>query len=121
MANETIPTAREVLNNTAVWFGFVKAGKNFPLSLLIRPYLVYIVLVTVHAVVTLRQTIHRIRSGQPVQPAKLLFPKIVRKDADKDIIHLFKYLCNYGFYKFGIEVNYFQTLIKVFSLKYVCF
>lgn len=93
-----------VLNNTAIWFGFVKADDQNPLMLLIRPYLVYIVLVTVHAVVTLRQTIHRIRHGQPVHSVKLLFPNILRAHADKDLPHFIKYMANYGFYKFGIEV-----------------
>uniref|UniRef100_A0A336MKE4 CSON001936 protein n=1 Tax=Culicoides sonorensis TaxID=179676 RepID=A0A336MKE4_CULSO len=105
MPNETLPETRTVLNNTAIWFGFIKSNKKTPLLTLITPYLAYIVLVTVHSVVTLRQTIRRIRLGQPVQTAKLLFPKIVRKDADKDIPHLLMYLCNYGFYKFGIEIS----------------
>ncbi|XP_063707316.1 piezo-type mechanosensitive ion channel component isoform X4 [Culicoides brevitarsis] len=105
MPNQTMPETRTVLNNTAIWFGFIKSSPNNPLSKLIRPYLVYIVIVTVHSVVTLRQTIRRIRLGQPVQPAKLLFPKIVRKDADKDIPHLIMYLFNYGFYKFGVEIS----------------
>lgn len=104
MPNQTMPETRTELNNTAIWFGFVKSSPNTPLSKLIRPYLIYIVIVTVHSVVTLRQTIRRIRLGQPVQTAKLLFPKIVRKDADKDIPHLIMYLFNYGFYKFGIEI-----------------
>lgn len=92
------------MNNTDVWFGFIKATNQQPLSVLIRPYLIYIVLVTVHAVVTLRQTIKRIQLNQPVKTAKLLFPNIVRKHADKDIPHFLKYMANYGFYKFGIEI-----------------
>lgn len=96
-------STRTILNNTAVWFGFQKATDQQSLSVLIRPYLIYIVLVTVHAVVTLRQTIRRIQLGQPTKTAKLLFPDIVRKHADKDIPHFLKYMANYGFYKFGIE------------------
>lgn len=101
---ESETNKRTELNNTAVWFGFQKASPEIPLSVLIRPYLIYIVLVTVHAVVTLRQTIRRIRVGQSVKTAKLLFPDIVRKQADKDIPHFLKYMANYGFYKFGIEI-----------------
>jgi piezo-type mechanosensitive ion channel component 1/2 len=33
-----------------------------------------------------------------------VFRNIRRSDADKDIPHLLKYLINYGFYKFGIEI-----------------
>lgn len=40
---------------------------------------------------------------------KLMFPKITRKDADKDIKHFFQYLFNYGFYKFGVEVSIYKV------------
>lgn len=36
---------------------------------------------------------------------KVLFPRITRQDADKDLLHMIKYLVNYAFYKFGIEVS----------------
>lgn len=35
---------------------------------------------------------------------KIIFPRITRQDADKDLLHMIKYLVNYVFYKFGIEV-----------------
>lgn len=43
----------------------------------------------------------------PNRKEKLMFPDITRADADKDLVHCFKYLVNYGFYKFGVEVIYF--------------
>lgn len=51
-------------------------------------------------------------NGEPPQPPKLLFPGVTREDADKNIILLWKYLYNYGFYKFGIEI----TLVKLVIL-----
>lgn len=33
-----------------------------------------------------------------------MFPEVTRKEADKDLIHCAKYIINYGFYKFGVEV-----------------
>ena len=42
--------------------------------------------------------------NDPTVRPKLMFPKITRKDADKDLKHFFQYLFNYGFYKFGVEV-----------------
>lgn len=64
----------------------------------------YIVIVSIHAVIILRQTIKRIKMGKSPRTPSVVFSKIKRADADKDIPHLLKYLINYGFYRFGIEV-----------------
>lgn len=45
-------------------------------------------------------------SGKPMTQAKVIFPRITRHDADKDLTHMLKYLVNYLFYKFGIEVDF---------------
>lgn len=92
------------VDNNAEWVGFNKAKGDITLTHLIKPYLYYIVLVCVHAVIVLRQTIKRIKLGKSPQTPSVVFKKIKRSDADKDIPHLLKYLVNYGFYKFGIEV-----------------
>lgn len=65
----------------------------------------YIVIVSIHAVIILRQTIKRIKMGKSPRTPSVVFPKIKRADADKDIAHLLKYLINYGFYRFGTEVT----------------
>lgn len=36
---------------------------------------------------------------------KVIFPRVTRQDADKDLLHMVKYLINYVFFKFGIEVK----------------
>lgn len=100
--NTSDPTL-EVTNN-AVWIGFKKANENVKLSDLIRPYLLYIVLVSAHSFVILRQTIKRIKENKTPRTPTVVFRNIRRADADKDIPNLIKYLVNYGFYKFGIEV-----------------
>lgn len=42
---------------------------------------------------------------------KIIFPRVTRHEADKDLPHMIKYLFNFAFYKFGIEVNkYFSTI-----------
>lgn len=100
--NTSDPTV-EVTNN-AVWIGFKKANAEINLSDLIRPYLLYIVLVSAHSFIILYQTIKRIKQNKPSRTPTVVFKNIRRSDADRDIPHLIKYLINYGFYKFGIEI-----------------
>lgn len=93
----------EVTNN-AVWIGFRKTSADQKLSDLIRPYLVYIVLVSIHSFIILWQTIRRISKNKTPRTPTVVFRDVRRADADRDIPHLLKYLVNYGFYKFGIEI-----------------
>jgi len=73
---------------------------------LLRTYIIYMVIVTMHAVITLRQLQMRVKIGAlNAPPTKLLFPHIIRADAEKDLVGLVKYLLNFGFYKFGIEIS----------------
>lgn len=58
-------------------------------------------------------TFHRFMNGEPSQRPKLLFPGVTREDADKNIKSLLKYLHNYGFYKFGIEMTLVQLVILI--------
>nr|XP_049464669.1 piezo-type mechanosensitive ion channel component isoform X3 [Anopheles coluzzii] len=99
--------------NNAKWIGMRKTGSGETLSDLLRPYLVYILLVTVHQVIILRQTIHRMRLGRSPKTPSLMFPNIVRADADKDIPRMIKYLFNYGYYKFGIEISLVALIVVV--------
>lgn len=100
--NTSDPTI-EVTNN-AVWVGFQKSNAETKLSDLIRPYLLFIVLVSAHSFIILYQTIKRIKQNKPPRTPTVVFKKIRRADADRDIPHLIKYVVNYGFYKFGIEI-----------------
>ncbi|XP_030238431.1 piezo-type mechanosensitive ion channel component isoform X16 [Drosophila navojoa] len=93
--------------NNAEWIGLTKASKvEGGLMSLLRTYIVYMVIVTMHAVISLRQLQMRVKIGENVanQP-KLLFPNITRADAEQDLVGLVKYLLNFGFYKFGIEIS----------------
>ncbi|KAH8298058.1 hypothetical protein KR018_005770 [Drosophila ironensis] len=93
--------------NNAEWVGLTKADKlEGGLMSLLRTYIIYMVIVTMHAVITLRQLQMRIKIGAlNAPPTKLLFPNIERADAEKDLVGLIKYLLNFGFYKFGIEIS----------------
>uniref|UniRef100_A0A182NU57 Piezo-type mechanosensitive ion channel component n=1 Tax=Anopheles dirus TaxID=7168 RepID=A0A182NU57_9DIPT len=111
-ANIDANTTRMDMNN-AKWFGMRKTGSGETLSDLLRPYLVYILIVTVHAVTILRQTIHRMRLGQSPKTPSLMFPDIVRADADKDIPRMIKYLFNFGYYKFGVEISLVALIVVI--------
>lgn len=100
--NASDPT-KEVTNN-AVWIGFKKETNDMKLADLIRPYLAYIIIVSVHSFMILYQTIRRIKQNKSPRTPTVVFRNIRRSDADRDIPHLIKYLINYGFYKFGIEI-----------------
>ncbi|XP_068147374.1 piezo-type mechanosensitive ion channel component isoform X2 [Drosophila tropicalis] len=93
--------------NNAEWIGLSKADKQHGgLMSLLRTYIIYMVIVTLHAVISLRQLQMRVKIGALNDPpTKLLFPHITRSDAEKDLVGLVKYLLNFGFYKFGIEIS----------------
>lgn len=67
----------------------------------------------------------RFQKGEPSHQPKVLFESVTREDADKSVSGLIKYLFNYGFYKFGIEVTVIMlvTLISyrkdVMSVVYI--
>lgn len=54
----------------------------------------------------------RLMKGEPAARPKVLFDGVTREDADKSVTLLVKYLFNYGFYKFGIEI----TLVALTTL-----
>lgn len=106
-------TNETVVVNNADWFGFSKIGPGSTLSGLVKMYIIYIALVTVDVIIRLRQRIVRTLKGQPDERPSVLFPKVTRKDADWDLWHMVKYLANYGFYKFGVEVCFIFTVIVI--------
>ncbi|KAH8320327.1 hypothetical protein KR074_002805, partial [Drosophila pseudoananassae] len=97
--------------NFAEWMGLQKTRQNFGIHLrYISPYIVYMIVTSLHAVVKLRDyLIHY--SMYDKKDRKVLFPYITRLDAERDFPGLLKYLLNYGFYKFGLEI----TLIGLVS------
>lgn len=58
-------------------------------------------------------SIFRFLSGRSIVRPKVLFPRITRNDADKDISHFVKYLFNFAFYKFGVEVTLLMLAISI--------
>ena len=86
------------------YLGFEEVPDIFPY---IGKYLLILLVLTVNSVVTLRQRIHRQRFGLQSNPSKLLFMDGSRKNADQGLWQSIKFLLNYSFYKFGIEITIF--------------
>lgn len=86
------------------------------MSTLVKWNIAYIVIVSLWAVIKIRQSNYRSLKGLRTSRQFLMFPKIKRVDADKNLKTCCKYLLNYGFYKFGVEVRnnvHLHLLIKL--------
>lgn len=57
----------------------------------------------------------RFLSGKSIARPKVLFPRITRNDVDTNISHLIKYLFNFAFYKFGVEVTLIMVTLLITS------
>lgn len=75
------------------------------MSTLVKWNIAYIVIVSLWAVIKIRQSNYRSLKGLRTSRQFLMFPKIKRVDADKNLKTCCKYLLNYGFYRFGVEVR----------------
>ncbi|CAH2104345.1 unnamed protein product [Euphydryas editha] len=100
--NDTLNTTTY---NNAEWVGFRKATSKKPLVVLLKGYISLIAVFTFYSLVTYRQQTLRSVGLLPDKKEKLMFPDISRADADKDLVHCLKYLVNYGFYRFGVEIS----------------
>lgn len=77
--------------------------------------LVVTLALTLQQVIYVRQKIHSIVEEIPQLPAGITLPDITRADAEKDFTGLLKYLLNFGFYKFGIEITCFMMVVSIGS------
>ncbi|XP_013104296.2 piezo-type mechanosensitive ion channel component isoform X3 [Stomoxys calcitrans] len=95
----------KVVGNNAEWFGLFKANSETGLMGLLKKYIIYMVVATLHAVISLRQyQMRRLKGTQNDPLPKVPFPEVTREDAEKKLESMIKYLLNYGFYKFGYEI-----------------
>lgn len=109
------PDHNETVVNNAPWFGFLKIDDTQSSLISIVDWnIIYIVTVTLWKVVLVRQSNYRESRGRPTTRAFFMFPGITSQDADKDLEHCFKYLANYGFYRFGVEVSYIFIDVQLF-------
>ncbi|KAJ2953804.1 hypothetical protein O0L34_g1430 [Tuta absoluta] len=94
--------------SNAEWLGFTKQNTHkdgIRLVTILKGYICLIALFTFNSLVKYRQQIRRKEQNIDDNNANLMFPDITREKADIDLIHCIKYLVNYGFYKFGVEIT----------------
>ncbi|XP_072762669.1 piezo-type mechanosensitive ion channel component isoform X6 [Anoplolepis gracilipes] len=89
--------------NIAEWFGMRKAGPG-QLPDLLKGYIGIVAVTTFRKIIRIRQWFYRHNKGEPLDTPQVMFPKITRADADRGLPECFKFLFNYGFYKFGLEM-----------------
>lgn len=80
---------------------------------LVKWYIAFILVVMIRAIVVIRQTHDRIVAGRNPSRPFFMFHKVTRTDADKSVINCIKYLFNYGFFKFGIEICLIATVALI--------
>ncbi|XP_066250610.1 piezo-type mechanosensitive ion channel component isoform X3 [Euwallacea similis] len=104
----------ETIANNMHWLGFDKTdqvGRSVPS--LVKWNIIYILIVTLYSVILVRQYNYRIARGRPTTRAFFMFPRITRGDADKNLKNMLKYLANYAYYKFGIEISFMATVAVI--------
>nr|CAI5853646.1 unnamed protein product [Callosobruchus analis] len=104
------PELNMTTKNNAPWFGFEK-GSSLPS--LVKWNITYILVVTLWAVILVRQYNYRLSRGRPTTRAFFMFPNIKRTDADTNLRNCLKYLANYGYYKFGVEISLMMTVAVI--------
>ncbi|KAL4613578.1 piezo-type mechanosensitive ion channel component 1 isoform X1 [Arapaima gigas] len=113
--NKTNMDSEELHNSTlynapvdpANWFGFRKEATALGYS---KNHLLVLMLLVFEATVYRHQT-HHYRQHQCSPPSvPVLFPIANRDDLDQDLLTCFKYLLNYSFYKFGLEICFLMTV-----------
>lgn len=73
-------------------------------------------MLTIQAVVKIRQEVNRLNMNEPEPKAGVIFPEATRSKADDNLLECIKYLANYFFYKFGLEVS-FITIVACIGVR----
>lgn len=105
-------TVNDPGNNTVNWLGLYKAGSG-EFSAMIDGYMKYLLFVTLYTYICLRLKRQRFQTGQPMTRPKILFPSVTRDLADKCLGNMLKYLANFVFYKFGIELTFIMLVVLI--------
>ncbi|CAH0558079.1 unnamed protein product [Brassicogethes aeneus] len=99
--------------NNAPWLGFHKTSTDKSLPSLVKWNIIYILVVTLWSVVTVRQLNYKISRGKPTKRSYFMFPRITREDADKNMKSFLKYMANYMFYRLGVELSLMATVALI--------
>lgn len=71
------------------------------------------IFLTLNTVITIRQKFYRNYLGISAPASSIIFPTISRQHAENGLANLIKYLVNYGFYKFGLEITSLVIIISI--------
>ncbi|XP_018407088.1 PREDICTED: piezo-type mechanosensitive ion channel component [Cyphomyrmex costatus] len=96
-------TSNNTVYNIAEWFGMKKADPGM-LPDLLKGYIGIVTVTTFRKIIRIRQWFYRHNKGESLDTPQVMFPTITRMDADKGLPECLKFLFNYGFYKFGLEM-----------------
>ncbi|KAF5895558.1 piezo-type mechanosensitive ion channel component 1 [Clarias magur] len=115
LINETSLNPDEILNSTlyrapvdpANWFGFRKDATALGYS---KNHLMVLLLLVFEATVYRHQIHHfkQIQRSPPSIPA--IFPQSTRDKLDEGLLPCIRYLLNFSFYKFGLEICFLMTV-----------
>ncbi|XP_033122825.1 piezo-type mechanosensitive ion channel component 2-like isoform X4 [Anneissia japonica] len=115
----------EMVNSTS-WLGFeVPTDQSFPDY--VHGYMFIIIVLIVNSIVILHQRQHYWEQGKPIPKDGIIFEGVNRANADEGLLNMLKFLANYGFYKYGLEISYIMVVITVcirldlFSVIYMTF
>ncbi|XP_014677335.1 PREDICTED: piezo-type mechanosensitive ion channel component 1-like [Priapulus caudatus] len=95
---------------TGAWFGLEKTDN---VEAYLKGYIGVIAALCVQAIARYRQQHHRAVNGIVPPPSGVVFPEVDRRAADDGIVECAKYLVNYAFYKFGVEISFLMTVVTV--------
>ncbi|XP_011312853.1 piezo-type mechanosensitive ion channel component 1 isoform X3 [Fopius arisanus] len=101
--------------NSAEWIGLRKAAPGM-LPDLLKGYIGIVTVTTFRAIIMVRQCFYRHGKGQSLDTPQVMFPSITRAEADRGIGECLKFLFNYGFYKFGLELC-FMVLVALIGTR----
>ncbi|KAK1905133.1 Piezo-type mechanosensitive ion channel component 1, partial [Dissostichus eleginoides] len=115
LSNETNLLPEEMMNSSlykdpvdpAKWFGIRKDATVLGYS---KNHLIVLMLLVFEATVYRHQAHHyrQLQRSPPTIPA--LFPSATRDTLDQGLLPCLKYLLNYTFYKFGLEICFLMTV-----------
>ncbi|CAG5122571.1 unnamed protein product, partial [Candidula unifasciata] len=102
------------LKENSAWLGF-KTYKPEVMSVhrYLGLYMLVVALIVFDSIIRYHQKQYYAKPGVRRPKKGILFPKIRRFDADKNVVSCIKYFANYFFYKFGLECCYIMTAIVV--------
>ncbi|XP_057703388.1 piezo-type mechanosensitive ion channel component 1 isoform X1 [Corythoichthys intestinalis] len=115
LLNETNLSQSEIMNSSlymapvdpAKWFGIRKEASVLDYN---KNHLVLLLLLVFEVTVYRHQAHHYRQLQRSPSNIPTLFPKVTRKTLDEGLIPCFKYLLNYTFYKFGLEICFLMTV-----------